>query len=205
MKKDIEFWTLLKIILLLPFIIIYSIIGGLLWGTLDNIKHFYITEFKYNYFYIFEQEKHMYKKCLKYILEHKWIVFKLCIKKGKFIHALTHDLSKLYPDEFFAISRKYFSDRTSPGIDKSYDLAWLLHKNRNKHHWEYWIDEHGKPIPMPKRYVEQMLIDWEAMSIKFKDTPEEFYDKTKNKMILHEDSITWIERLFIRRKYHTHI
>ena len=43
--------------------------------------------------------------------------------------------------------------------------SWMHHKGRNKHHFEYWID-YGincdtiiKGVPMPRRYVAEMIMD----------------------------------------------
>ena len=46
--------------------------------------------------------------------------------------------------------------------DVGYSRAWLHHKGRNKHHYEYWIDyKRGDVVtcPMPKRYLAEMLMD----------------------------------------------
>ena len=43
-------------------------------------------------------------------------------------------------------------------------MAWLHHKGRNKHHFEYWTDllpgtrEYG-PVPMPTEYLVEMVMD----------------------------------------------
>ncbi len=94
-------------------------------------------------------------KYFLYLLEHKWNVFKYCWKRGVYIHAFTHDLSKFYPDEFFAYARYFYGDYLSKGqcyraspmciispkkykedIKMDFDKAWDKHKERNKHHWE---------------------------------------------------------------------
>jgi len=41
-----------------------------------------------------------YKEYLKYVLEHKKNVFKVCWHKKMYLHALMHDLSKFNPKEF---------------------------------------------------------------------------------------------------------
>ena len=48
---------------------------------------------------------------------------------------------------------------------QEYQKSWLHHKGRNKHHFEYWID-YGincdtiiKGVPMPRRYVAEMIMD----------------------------------------------
>lgn len=99
------------------------------------------------------------------INRHKYRVTKLCFKCGLYKQGLLHDLSKYYPVEFFA-GVKYFQGNRSP-IDKEkevkgYSLGWLHHKGRNKHHWEYWLDNGPQgvhPLEMPKQYVVEMFCD----------------------------------------------
>lgn len=75
--------------------------------------------------------------------KHRWYVFLYSIKAGIPFRGLVHDLSKYSPTEFFE-SVKYFNGSRSPihyaKIDKGYSDAWLHHKGRNKHHFEYWED-----------------------------------------------------------------
>ena len=80
---------------------------------------------------------------LKTVLKHKTIVCGFCFKCGLYRQGLTHDLSKLSPAEFIPGVR-YFSGKRSPNeqerTEKGYSAAWLHHKGRNRHHWEYWTD-----------------------------------------------------------------
>ena len=52
---------------------------------------------------------------------------------------------------------------------KGASLAWMHHKGRNKHHFEYWIDYQIKirrpgPVRMPARYLIEMFCDRVAAS-----------------------------------------
>ncbi len=99
------------------------------------------------------------------ICKHKYYVAIELIKVGKIWQAITHDLSKFSLTEFNA-SAKFFDGSRSP-IEKEkeesgYSLAWLHHKGRNKHHWQYWVDfENGKPIVnhIPVKYLIEMAAD----------------------------------------------
>lgn len=99
------------------------------------------------------------------ITRHKYRVTKLCFHCGLYKQGLLHDLSKYSPVEFFA-GVKYFQGNRSP-IDREkevlgYSKGWLHHKGRNKHHWEYWLDngQNGiKAIEMPVCYVVEMFCD----------------------------------------------
>ena len=100
---------------------------------------------------------------------HRFYVFKLCCKVGIPFQGLTHDLSKYSLSELIP-SVKYFTDgKKSPLAEekniKGYSLAWLHHKGRNKHHFEYWYDYDARVktpiIPfkyMHLRYIIKIII-----------------------------------------------
>ena len=62
--------------------------------------------------------------------------------------------------------------------DIGYSSAWLHHKGRNKHHYEYWIDYNTRgeiagedvliPVEMPDRYLAEMIMDRIAASKVYK-------------------------------------
>lgn len=95
-----------------------------------------------------------------YVVRHKIFVAFECLKMGMVIHAFTHDLSKFQPSEFIPYAKYFYLDREKNRA--SFELAFLLHQHRNKHHWNYWIDSTCTAYPMPKRYVKQMIADWKA-------------------------------------------
>ena len=107
-----------------------------------------------------------YFKYLHYINTHRFIVFLLCCKAGIPFQGLTHDLSSYSPTEFFEGLKYYKSKRSNPfknsQKENGYSLAWLHHKGRNKHHWEYWYDFTSTgygPLEMPLEYVCEMICD----------------------------------------------
>jgi hypothetical protein len=134
-----------------------------------------------------------------------------CFKVGLYWQGLTHDLSKYSPSEFL-VGAKYYQGTRSPNNaereDKGYSAAWLHHKGRNKHHYEYWIDysmreiEGGmKPAPMPVRYVIEMVMDRIAASKvynkgHYKDSdPLNYLKKGKNTNLLHPKTYRQLEIL----------
>ena len=72
---------------------------------------------------------------------------------------------------------------------KGYSAAWLHHKGRNRHHYEYWLDystdlnEGIIGMKMPVRYVVEMFIDRVAASKNYmkekytNQAPLEYYEK----------------------------
>lgn len=105
---------------------------------------------------------------LRTISRHKLEVGCLCFKLGLYRQGLMHDISKFGPTEF-AVGARYFNGQRSPNDlerrDRGYSAAWLHHKGRNRHHFEYWTDIASRTDrrivgkPMPGRYVVEMLCD----------------------------------------------
>lgn len=132
---------------------------------------------------------------LKTINEHRRLVRQGCFRVGLFYQGFTHDLSKYMPSEFL-VGIKYYQGYRSPNTAEretlGYSSAWLHHKGRNKHHYEYWMDYssiEGKgiiPARMPRRYLVEMFMDRVAASKtynkgKYDDSmPLQYYQKGKN-------------------------
>ena len=100
------------------------------------------------------------------IMHHKKLVRAGCFKVGLYKQGLLHDLSKYSPTEFL-VGCKYYQGNMSPNNaereDKGYSSAWLHHKGRNPHHYEYWqdnFDKGGQPIKMPYKYAVELLCDY---------------------------------------------
>ena len=90
---------------------------------------------------------------LKTISHHRWLVMCGCFRVGLYRQGLTHDLSKFSPVEFWNGARYYQGTRspnTAEREDKGYSLAWMHHKGRNKHHYEYWTDLSLRPAAMSR-------------------------------------------------------
>ena len=105
---------------------------------------------------------------LKTVIKHKFWVGYYCFKVGLYWQGLTHDLSKFSPIEF-KTGCKYANGKMSPidleKQDKGYSEAWIHHKGRNKHHYEYWCDGFNTPngptpVCMPFKYTLEMFCDY---------------------------------------------
>lgn len=106
------------------------------------------------------------------ITRHRNKVISHCFKAGIGFQGLFHDLSKYSLAEFIP-SAKYYLGTRSPNEKEremhGYSLAWMHHKGRNKHHFEYWVDinpetKRYEPVRMPLRYVSEMFCDRIAAS-----------------------------------------
>lgn len=109
---------------------------------------------------------------LNTVNKHRFKVFKLSIKAGIPLRGLLHDLSKYSPQEFFE-GVKYFDGKVSPikvcKKENGYSKAWLHHKGRNKHHFEYWYDFNApcKAPVIPYKYTVELICDNIAASLTY--------------------------------------
>ena len=148
---------------------------------------------------------------LRTITKHRHMVIKHCKKAGILWQGLRHDLSKYSPTEFIP-GVKYYTGTKSPNegerIDKGYSVAWLHHKGRNKHHFEYWMDysnvtHRNDPVEMPYNYVAEMYCDRLAASKiyngdKYKQTdPLEYFVRRKSSRIINPKTSDEIEKLLV--------
>jgi hypothetical protein len=99
------------------------------------------------------------------VSKHRWIVFKLAVKAGIPWRGFVHDLSKFSPTEFIE-SVKYYNGKRSPihvcREKNGYSEAWLHHKGRNKHHFEYWVDISKTEqigVFLPYKYMVEAVCD----------------------------------------------
>ncbi len=137
------------------------------------------------------------------ITHHRLLVMSFCFRTGLYRQGLLHDLSKYSWTEFNAGIHYYQGDKSPNGAeraDKGYSAAWLHHKGRNKHHFEYWIDIAGPGdgtlvgMRMPTRYVVEMFCDRIAackvyQKDKYTDrSPLEYYNKNVQNITMHEDT-----------------
>ena len=141
-------------------------------------------------------------KHLKTITRHKWLVMQGCFQVGLYWQGLTHDLSKYSPTEF-GIGLRYFQGNRSPNAaerdDKGYSEAWMHHKGRNRHHYEYWTDlsyrtKQYEPIPMPRKYFVEMIMDRRAACIVYQgenyrdDSALTYFEKSREKSLMHPET-----------------
>lgn len=125
------------------------------------------------------------------ITHHKWLVFKLCVRAGIPWRGFMHDWSKYSLIEFLE-SAKYYTGKRSPIFyckqENGYSKAWLHHKGRNKHHYEYWYDyaaPEQTPI-IPYKYTVEMICDTLAAGMVYKgkewtnSSQKEYWERTQH-------------------------
>ena len=87
--------------------------------------------------------------------------------------------------------------------------AWMHHKVRNKHHYEYWIDYgiNGEKdmtgMKMPVRYVVEMFLDriaacriYKGKAYK-KTDPLEYFMAGKGHYLMHKETEALLEKLLV--------
>ena len=151
----------------------------------------------------------------KTVSEHRKLVREYCFRLGLYRQGLMHDLTKYSPTEFWR-GAKYWQGTRSPNNKErevtGVSRAWLHHKGRNKHHFEYWIDyminEDGTVgfggNPMPKRNIAEMFCDRIAacrvyMGDKYSDASAyDYYMKgtaTRVGPLIHPDTAAQLEKM----------
>jgi hypothetical protein len=149
----------------------------------------------------------IWKNCkghLKTITEHKLLVMQHCFRIGLYRQGLLHDLSKYMPSELFMGFLYYEDGKSSPNNGerrkKGHSNAWMHHKGRNRHHFEYWTDYalHPsdskyplQPVQMPRKYVAEMLMDRICASKNYnkekytKHDPLAYFEQGKSHYLMH--------------------
>ena len=81
-----------------------------------------------------------------------------------------HDQSKNEPDEYEAYDAYFYGRNRSYKVVQDFRKAFLLHINRNPHHWQHWIlinddpNEEELVMDMPYEYILEMVCDWWSSS-----------------------------------------
>ncbi len=139
---------------------------------------------------------------LKTITHHRHLVMAGCFRVGLIRQGLCHDLSKYAPTEFL-VGARYFQGNRSPNAAerevKGYSEAWMHHKGRNRHHYEYWTDMDPVtkvyvPMPVPRKYLAEMFMDRRAACMTYqKDaytdaSPLTYFEKSREKDLMHPET-----------------
>ena len=145
----------------------------------------------------------------KTITYHRWLVRGGCFRVGLYWQGLTHDLSKYTPTEFFVGARFYQGNRSPNGAEreaKGYSEAWMHHKGRNRHHFEYWNDmnretKRYESIPMPRKYLAEMVMDRIAACKVYQgraytdSSALEYYLKSIDRKLMHPQTQRELEHI----------
>ena len=143
------------------------------------------------------------------ITRHRMLVLAGCFRVGLYRQGLTHDLSKYTPTEFL-IGAKYYQGTRSPNAaerqDKGYSEAWMHHKGRNRHHYEYWTDMNRQThcyesVKMPIRYLIEQVMDRRAACIVYQGadytdaSAYEYFMASRERELMHDENRRQLEYL----------
>ncbi len=145
----------------------------------------------------------------KTITRHRLIVMAGCFRVGLYWQGLTHDLSKYSPAEFW-VGAKYYQGVRSPNAaereSKGYSEAWMHHKGRNRHHYEYWTDmnmetRRYESVAMPRKYLVEQIMDRRAACIVYQGdayTPGSalaYFMRSRERDLIHPETKRQLEYL----------
>ena len=148
-------------------------------------------------------------KHLSVILKHRHMVIKHCFKAGIPVRGLLHDLSKFSPTEFIP-GVKYYQGSRSPNEQErdifGYSKAWMHHKGRNRHHFEYWTDVNPEtkmyePVKMPTVFFKEMFCDRVAASKTYQgenytdEHPINYFLRGNARLSMHPETAETLEML----------
>ncbi len=151
---------------------------------------------------------------LNTVMKHRRKVIYHCFKVGILCRGLLHDLSKYSPTEFLEGVR-HFSGTRSPNegerAEKGYSEAWMHHKGRNRHHFEYWTDYNPEtklvsPVKMPVVFVKEMFCDRVAASKVYQGEnyqnshPLSYFEGGRARRIIHNETSDLLESWLIMLK-----
>lgn len=159
--------------------------------------------------------KENFKGHLSTINHHKMEVMRLCFKLGLYKQGILHDLSKYSPKEFISGVVFYTGDKSPNTTERRVtgkSEAWLHHKGRNRHHFEYWIDYGQEPgagmqgTEMPVKYVVEMFCDRiAACKTYYKENyndsmPFEYFNKNRKHYMMHPETMVLLGKMLIMLK-----
>ncbi len=151
---------------------------------------------------------------LRTITHHRHLVMRHCFLCGIPVQGMKHDLSK-YGFVEFKEGCKYYTGTRSPNEgerkEKGYSEAWMHHKGRNKHHFEYWTDvspvsHRYEPVKMPYNYLAEMVCDRIAASKTYRkkeytdSCPLEYFLSGYGKAQMHSETAKELEKLLTMLK-----
>ena len=137
-----------------------------------------------------------------------------CFRVGLYWQGLVHDLSKYSPTEFWT-GAKYYQGNRSPNTaereDKGFSEAWMHHKGRNRHHYEYWTDMNRQTrcyesVPMPRKYLVEQVMDRRAACMVYQGknytagSALAYFEKSRERELMHPKTRRELELLLTMLK-----
>lgn len=121
-----------------------------------------------------------------------------------------HDASKFTEAEYPHYARQFHGDKGDP---HGFAMAWLHHIHHNPHHWQHWVfpdgyapagsRSEGGVMPMPERYLREMVADWLGASLAYTDSWDmsPWLNRHLAEMKLHSETRTMLMEVLISLGY----
>lgn len=146
---------------------------------------------------------------LSTVVNHRHKVMEHCFKAGIIRRGMLHDLSKFSLTEFIPGVLYYQGNRSPNEREREVDgasKAWMHHKGRNRHHFEYWTDyspqtKKLEPVRMPDVFIVEMFCDRVAASkiynkADYTDSmPLGYFMRAKHRRIIEKETAAKLEFL----------
>ena len=146
---------------------------------------------------------------LSTVIRHRHMVMRHCFKAGIIKRGLLHDLSKFSPTEFIPGVLYFQGDRSPNEREREVEgasKAWMHHKGRNRHHFEYWTDYSPKTkkmeaVRMPDVFIFEMFCDRVAASKIYNgenytaEMPLAYFMRAKHRRIIERETAAKLEFL----------
>lgn len=139
---------------------------------------------------------------LKTITHHRWLVRLGCFRVGLYRQGIAMTCPSTLPRNSGSApgtTRATRSPNAAEREDKGYSEAWMHHKGRNRHHYEYWTDMNPQtrryePIPMPRKYLVEMVMDRRAACMTYQgkayrdDAALKYFTKGRERTLMHPET-----------------
>ena len=145
------------------------------------------------------------------VTRHRNMVCRHCFKAGIPLRGLLHDLSKFSLTEFIPGVKYYQGNRSPNEMERElfgFSKAWMHHKGRNRHHFEYWNDvnpvtKQYEPVKMPIKFFKELFCDRVAASKIYQGKnytdahPYDYFIRGNAKKYMHPETADLLEKLLI--------
>lgn len=128
---------------------------------------------------------------LLYVIRHKWDIMLESFKRGRYLHGISHDMSKFSIQEFGPYARFFYSNEDNR---EEFEKALEHHYKLNPHHWQHWVKD-GKAQRIPFIHLEELVIDWETMGKRFGNSAKEYYLSKKDELNLNDITRLQLEEI----------
>ena len=106
-----------------------------------------------------------------------------------------HDKSKWSEEEFKPYAQYFYPiEGEEPNIE-IFNKAWQHHYKNNDHHPEHYHQDNKESIAMTDIAIAEMLLDWIAMTFKFKTPMKKWYRDNKEELNFNSETLMKVDSI----------